>query len=160
MKLIPKLTRSGILADIEATRAYLASRGDVAADRLGCMGFCIGGHIAYLAATTGVMRATASFYGGGIATFSPGGGAPTVTHTGGMRGKILCFFGKDDQMIPMAQVDQIRGALIEHKIEHEVVVYEGAGHAFFCDKPERGTYRAEAATDAWERVKRVFAEAL
>jgi carboxymethylenebutenolidase len=160
MQLIPKLTRDGVLADLEATRAYLERRGDVKADRLGCMGFCIGGHVAYLAAESGLMRASASFYGGGIATFSPGGGAPTVSRTGDIKGKLLCFFGKDDAMIPMAQIDQIRSALTEHKIRHEVIVYEGAGHAFFCDKPERGAYRAEAAADAWERVKRLFAEEL
>src|SRR5581483_5926788 len=100
MELIPKLTADGFGADLKATLAFLRARKDVRGDRIGCMGFCIGGHLAYLAACTSDVRATASFYGGGIAAFSPGGGAPTVGRTGTIKGKILCLFGGADPMIP------------------------------------------------------------
>ena len=46
-------------------------------DKVGCIGFCFGGHVAYLAATLPDIHATASFYGAGIASFTPGGGAAT-----------------------------------------------------------------------------------
>jgi carboxymethylenebutenolidase len=39
-------------------------------------------------------------------------------------------------------------------IRHEVVVYPGVGHGFFCDV--RRDYDERAATDAWKKVKDLF----
>ena len=158
MELIPKLTAEGLTADINATIEYLRSRKEVDAQRLGAIGFCIGGHIAYFCAATQPIRATASFYGGGIATFGPGGSQPTVQRTGGIKGKIVCLFGKKDPMIPAEQVQTIRQALEQHRVRHEVIVYDDATHGFFCD--QRGSYNPQAAANAWERVKRFFKEEL
>jgi carboxymethylenebutenolidase len=158
MPLIQKLTMVGLRADLRATRAFLGARAGVRADRLGCIGFCIGGHAAFLAACELDLRATASFYGGGIAAFTPGGGPPSVTRAGELKGKVLCFFGAKDAAIPAAQVDTIKKALAEHKVRHEVVVYPECGHGFFCD--QRGSYHAGSAKDAWGRVTRLFAEEL
>jgi carboxymethylenebutenolidase len=160
MQLIPKLTAEGVAADVQGTLAFLRARSDVRGDRIGAIGFCIGGHLAYLTACTTDVRATASFYGGGVATFSPGGGAPTVTRTPGIKGRILCLFGKKDTMIPQAHVDAVRNALSSAGVAYEIVTYDNAGHAFFCDRPERGSYNQMAATDAWDRVKKLFAEEL
>jgi carboxymethylenebutenolidase len=159
MQLIPKLTTQGITADLEGAIALLRARKDVRGDRLGIMGFCIGGHVAYYAACTTDVRATASFYGGGIANFSPGGGEPTVTRTKDIKGKILCLFGGKDGMIAGAQVETIRGELEKHKIRHEIVVYPEAAHAFFRDVWP-ASYVKSAADDAWKRVKALFAEEL
>jgi carboxymethylenebutenolidase len=160
MEVIPKLTFDGITADIEATIAYLKTRPEANTQKLGAIGFCIGGHIAYLAAATQPIAATASFYGGGIATFGPGGQKKTVDRSGDIKGKILCLFGKDDPMISQDNVKTIEKALEDHKVRHEVVVYDGASHAFFCDVAERGSYREGPAKDAWERAKRLFKEEL
>jgi carboxymethylenebutenolidase len=160
MELIPHLSLEGITADLNATLGYLRGRKDVRGDRIGCMGFCIGGHVAYLAACTTDVKATASFYGGGIANYSPGGGPPTVTRTGGIKGRILCFFGNKDPMISPEQVQTIKSELEKHKIRHEVVVYDGASHAFFCDVPKRGAFNKPAHDDAWARTKKLFAEEL
>src|SRR4051812_32571579 len=62
MELIPKLTAQGIEADLAGTLAFLRARKDVRGDKIGCIGFCIGGHLAYLAAATTDVKATASFY--------------------------------------------------------------------------------------------------
>jgi len=43
-------------------------------------------------------------------------------------------------------------------VEHEIIVYPAADHGFFCD--QRATYHEASAKDAWERVKRLFAEEL
>jgi carboxymethylenebutenolidase len=160
MQVIPKLSAEGITADINATIAYLRTRKEANVDRLGAIGFCIGGHAAYFAAATQPVKATASFYGGGIASFGPGGTAPTVTRSKDIKGKIVCFFGADDPMIPQDQVKQIEKALADNKVRHEVVVYPNASHAFFCEIQERGSYREGPAKDAWERVKKLFAAEL
>lgn len=159
MEVIPKLTTEGVDKDIDACLAYLANKKEANTQKLGAMGFCIGGHVTYLAAATRPLAAAASFYGGGIASFGPGGGKKTIDRTGDIKGKILCVFGKDDPMIPEDQVAAIRKALEENKVRHEVVVYDNASHAFFRD-PDPRMYREHAAKDAWERTKRLFKEEL
>jgi carboxymethylenebutenolidase len=65
--LLNQLKSDEVVADAGAAIAYLRGREDVHGDRIGCMGFCIGGHLAYLTACETDVKATASFYGGGIA---------------------------------------------------------------------------------------------
>jgi carboxymethylenebutenolidase len=160
MELIPKLSSDGLSADINATINYLRTRKEADATRLGAIGFCIGGHVAYIAAETAPIKATASFYGGGIAAFSPGGGPATVARSKDIKGKIICFFGKKDSMIPADQVQKIRHALEEGHVRHEIYEYDGASHAFFCDVASRGSHVPAAAADAWEHVKKLFAAEL
>src|SRR6476646_10560163 len=62
---------SELLGDVQAAINYLKRLPNVAGDRIGCIGFCFGGHVAYLAATLPEIKATASFYGAGIATMTP-----------------------------------------------------------------------------------------
>jgi carboxymethylenebutenolidase len=159
MKLLGALRADEMIADAKAAIAWLRQRPDVRGDRTGAMGFCIGGHMTYLTACETDVRAAASFYGGGIAAPAGPGGAPsTIGRTGRIGGKILCLFGAKDSFIPNDQVEAIRAALAKHGTRHEVVVYPGADHGFFCD--QRGTYQKAAADDAWKRVKQLFREEL
>jgi carboxymethylenebutenolidase len=113
----------------------------------------------YLTACETDVAAAASFYGGGIAGPQGMGGKPsTIGRTAKIKGKILCLFGEKDGLIPPAQVDAIRDALAKAKVDHEVIVYPGADHGFFCDA--RATYQKEAADDAWQRVKALFRDRL
>jgi carboxymethylenebutenolidase len=143
-----------LLGDIRAAIAYLQTLPQVEQEAIGCIGFCFGGHVAYLAATIPEVRATASFYGAGITTWCPGGGAAVVSRTGQIGGTLYAFFGAEDSSIPLAQVDEIEAALAQHGIRHRVWRYPGAGHGFFCDR--RDSYNPEAAADAWEQVKALF----
>jgi len=159
MTWIPQLTTAGLEADLGAAVAHLGTRKDVRTDRLGAIGFCIGGHAAYIAAALLPLRATASFYGGGIARFAPGGGPPTVTLAPRIAGRIVCFFGAKDHGIGPDQIKIVEDALRAAKVRHEVVVYPDAGHAFFRDV-DPSAYEPRAAADAWARVKTLFAEEL
>lgn len=144
---------SELLSDIQATIAYLQTKANVKAGGLGTIGFCFGGHVVYLAATLPEIKATACFYGGGIATMTPGGGAPTVDRTPEIHGKLYAFFGTEDPLIPVEQIDQIAAALQQHQIDHQVFRYQ-AGHGFFCD--QRADYKPEAAADAWSHVMQLY----
>jgi carboxymethylenebutenolidase len=77
-----------LLNDIQAAIDHLKSLPQVKKDSFGCIGFCFGGHVAYLAATLSDIKATAAFYGAGITTRTPGGGAPTITRTKEIKGTI------------------------------------------------------------------------
>lgn len=150
---------SEVLADVSATIDALKARPDVGGRGVGIMGFCFGGHVTYLAACELPIAAAASFYGGGVAVGVPGNeGPPTVERTAKIKGRILCFFGEKDGYIPPEHVEKIRHELETHHIRHEIVVYPGVGHGFFCD--ERGDYSETAASDAWRRVQALFREEL
>jgi carboxymethylenebutenolidase len=154
MKLLMQLKADEMIADSKAALAALRARKDVRG-KIGCMGFCIGGHMTYLTACETDVAASASFYCGGIAGPQGPGGAPsTVSRTAKIKGRILCLFGEKDGLIPQAQVETIREALAKAKVKHDVVVYPGADHGFFCD--QRATYQKAAADDAWKRVKALF----
>ncbi|MBW4647921.1 MAG: dienelactone hydrolase family protein [Kastovskya adunca ATA6-11-RM4] len=149
---------SELLSDIQATINYLKSLPSVKKDRVGCIGFCFGGHVAYLAATLAEITATASFYGAGIATMTPGGGEPTIARTSDIAGTLYAFFGMEDASIPAAQVDAIEQELNKYNIDSQVFRYEGAAHGFFCD--QRDSYNKGAAAQAWEEVKQLFEQKL
>jgi len=159
MPLLGALRSDEMVSDANAAIAFLRARKDVRGERIGAMGFCIGGHMTYLTACETDVRAAASFYGGGIAApKGPGGQPSTIGRTGKIRGKILCLFGGKDAFIPADQVEAIRDALAKARTRHEVVVYPDADHGFFCD--QRASYQEKAAKDAWEKVKKLFREEL
>ncbi len=159
IKLYTQLKADEMIADARAAMSFLKRQNFAQGDKIGAMGFCVGGHMTYLTACEIEVKAAASFYGGGIAKEQAFGGAPsTVGRTNKITGKILCLFGEKDASIPLSEVEAIRAALQKHNIRHEVIVYPEADHGFFCD--QRATYNKAAAEDAWVRVKKLFAEEL
>jgi carboxymethylenebutenolidase len=157
--LMGQVTAAEALADVGAAIATLEARDDVAGKAIGAMGFCFGGHIAYLSACEFPIAATASFYGGGVAQGVPGNeGKSTVERSDQIKGRILCLFGEKDDYIPAADVEKIRTTLAGTDVGHELVVYPGVGHGFFCDI--RPDYDEKSAADAWSKVKALFASEL
>jgi len=150
-------TASQLLSDIQATINYLKTLPSVQQQGFCCIGFCFGGHVAYLAATLPGIKATASFYGAGIATDTPAWGTPTIDRTADIKGTLYAFFGTQDSSIPSEQVDQIAAELQKHSIPHQIFQYNAA-HGFFCD--HRGSYDATAAADSWIQVKQLFQQEL
>jgi carboxymethylenebutenolidase len=147
-----------LLSDTQAAIAYLKALSNTS-DRFGSIGFCFGGHVAYLTATLPELQAVASFYGAGIATLCPGEeNAATIDRTSEISGTIYAFFGNDDPLIPGEQVEQIEAALKEHEISHQVFRYDGATHGFFCNK--RDSYNREVAADAWEKTLQLYQSVL
>lgn len=146
-----------MIADARDAVAYLRGR-DETTEKIGAMGFCIGGHMTYLTACETDVAAAAVYYGGGIAApEGPGGGPGTLSRTGGIEGRIHCYFGSRDALIPPDQVEAIKASLEAHGVDHEVHIYD-ADHGFHCD--QRGTYHEASARDAWEKTRALFASSL
>jgi carboxymethylenebutenolidase len=143
-----------LISDIQATIDYLYSLPQVKKDGVGTIGFCFGGHVVYLVSTLEDIKVSASFYGAGITTGTPGGGEPTVTVTPQIKGTIYAFFGRLDASIPKNQVDEIETELTRYQVPHRVFCYENADHGFFCD--QRASYNANAAHSAWDHVLELF----
>ena len=159
MALLGALKAGEMISDVNAAIDWLESRTDVQSERIGAIGFCIGGHVTYLSACETSVCCAASFYGGGIAApAGPGGAQSTIGRTHKIKGRVLCLFGDRDGYIPPDQVEAIAAALKAAGVNHETVVYPGADHGFFCD--QRESYQLAAATDAWDRVKALFAAEL
>lgn len=133
-----------VLADLAAALAALQAQPGVARERIGVVGFCMGGRLAFLLACREpqAIRAAVCFYGGQI--------VPILEESRQLAAPTLLLFGEDDPNIPLPQVDRIQAELSYRSRAHEVKIYPGAGHGFFCD--ERDSYRPEAAGDAWRRT--------
>ena len=121
-----------MLKDTQAAIDELKKEGPVA-----IIGFCMGGSIAFLAATRlAGLSAAIAYYGGQIAKFADE--KPKVP--------MQMHFGEKDQGIPMTDVAMIKGK----RTESEVYTYPDAPHGFHCD--ERASYNEAAAKMAWPRA--------
>jgi carboxymethylenebutenolidase len=125
----------------------------VASDGVGTvavMGFCMGGSFTLKAAATGRFERAVAFYGmvrmpaqwAGANLRDPLEMAADACPT-------LAIFGEVDALIPPADVDALRNAWAG-RVDHKVVVYPGADHAFAHD-PDRPVHRPDDASDAWHR---------
>ncbi|MGY3694069.1 carboxymethylenebutenolidase [Bradyrhizobium sp. USDA 3240] len=112
---------------------------------VGIIGFCLGGSIAYAAATklTG-LSAAIGYYGGAIIRFADD--KPTVP--------TQLHFGEKDAGIPLSDVETIKSK----RPEVEVFIYPGAQHGFHCD--ERASYDKASADIAWPRSMEFFGKHL
>lgn len=153
------LTNDGIEVDVNAAMGCLRSLPQVDPARVGVIGFCMGGFVAFLAACRTDVAAAVSFYGGGIVRPRPAARmTPILGEADRISCPILCLFGAEDASIPAEDVQQIRERLRSLSKRNEVVTYPNAGHGFLCE--ERSSYSPVAAEDAWKKTLAWFAELL
>ncbi len=142
------LTVDALLDDIDATLSHLAGAG-FPAHRVGIVGFCAGGSIAFLAAARRDLGAAVTFYGGGIreGRFLP----PLLELAPELRAPWLGLYGDMDEGIPPEEVEDLRSVVNQQPVPTEVVRYPDADHGFHCDaRPAH--YDEGAARDAWTRT--------
>ncbi len=150
-KIMPQfagLSEAGVLNDIDAAIDYLEQAGFTPA-RIGVVGFCMGGTVAFLASVRRPLGAGVTFYGGGIAE-GRFGMASMLELAPELQAPWLGLYGDEDQGIPVEQVEALRPAAAAAKVDTQIVRYRGAGHGFHCDM--RSDYHEESATDAWKRT--------
>jgi carboxymethylenebutenolidase len=151
---------ASLLSDLEQAASWLAARLPDAATPLGCVGFCFGGHVAMLAATLPGIAATCDFYGAGVASGRPGGGAPTLEELPRIRGRLLCFCGDADPLIPEGDVQAIERAMasLPDPQRQRLIRVPGAGHGYLCEA--RSDYQPQAAAQGWRTMLAFFDEVL
>jgi len=124
-----KLSNEDVMLDLQAAIAEAGSAG-----KIGVVGFCWGGTMAYLAAARLKISAAVSYYGGGINKhLAEKPNCPILFH-----------FGEEDTHIPLTAVEQIKAALPGS----QVFLYP-AGHGFNC--ADRGSFNADCAKLALDR---------
>lgn len=130
-------------AMLRDTQAAIEAMKDIGP--VGIIGFCLGGSIAYAAATRlSGLRAAVGYYGGAVVRFADD--KPTVP--------TQLHFGEKDTGIPLSDVEIIKAK----RPEVEVLVYPGAQHGFGCD--ERASYDKPSSDLAWQRSLAFFGKNL
>lgn len=142
------------LDDLDAARRWLAALPGVDGERMGVIGFCLGGGFALLLAMTGKYQASAPFYG--IAPKQMPRSCPVVASYGGR------------DLVLTKDPDRLRANLERLDVPHDVKVYPEAGHSFHTQAPGRVTemigpytplrigYDEPSARDAHRRVVAFF----
>jgi len=145
--------------DRRAALDYLARHPKVAPGKLGAMGFCIGGHLAFRAALEPDVRATVCFYGTGIHNGKLGqdADAGSLARAGEIPGKLLLVFGSQDPHVPAEGRDIVDRKLRESGVDYSIQLYP-AEHAFMRDEGPR--YDPEATDQAFGDMIALFRKVL
>ena len=138
---VEALPAPGVLADVQAAVDHAAQAGKV-----GIVGYCWGGLLAWRAAAlVKGLSASAPYYGGGMTSADEAARRPLVP--------VMAHFGDQDQSIPNDTVAAFQ------KAQPGVTVHVySASHGFNCD--QRGAYNEAAATLARERTLAFFGQQL
>lgn len=157
MGLVGRLDWDLAVRDGLAARDALAGLPEVLEERVGLVGFCFGGGLAFNVAASAAQAqvpaaALVSFYGSAL----PG----LLDLAGHVECPSLHVFGSNDAYIPMDQVERIRAAVTADGTRRQVrfEVHEGAGHAF--DNPNPMFHHHAASGAAWAQAEEFLADVL
>lgn len=134
--------------DLLAASAYLRTLKNVKADKVGSVGWCMGGGYSLDLAINDPKLAAAAINYGHLATETD-----TLKK---INAPILGSFGGQDKGIPPESVNKFAEQLKSLGKNVEVKIYPDAGHAFENPNNKAG-YRADDAADAWNRMVQFFA---
>ena len=151
-QLMSGLPEDRAVRDLKGAHAYLQSRADVRKDRIGVIGWCMGGKYALeLATLEPGLKAVVAYYG------APPTDPAAIAR---IKAPILGNYGADDKGPSPEQVKAFEAAAKQAGKSVDAKFYAGAGHAFANpNNPWKG-YREDAAKDAWARTTAFFAKHL
>jgi carboxymethylenebutenolidase len=150
-QLMMGLPQERALRDLQGAYAHLASRPDVKKDRIGAIGWCMGGmYTLKLATEEPGLKAAVAYYGA----------PPDAAAIPRIKAAVMGNYGAEDKGPSPEQVKAFEAAMKKAGKTIDVKLYPGAGHAFANpNNPWKG-YRPEAAKDAWSRTTAFFAKYL
>jgi carboxymethylenebutenolidase len=141
--LIGSVQRYGI-ADLKASLTYLAAMAEVDSERIGAVGYCMGGSFAIAwACTDNRLKAIAPYYAAN----------PRPLEAVRRLCPVVGSYPEKDFTTNAGRA--LESALEQYQIAHDIKVYPGAGHSFFNDRAR--AYSKAAADDSWTRVLGFFA---
>ena len=143
-----RLAEAGSLDDARVLGDAAAAAEATRCERVGVIGFCMGGMYTLKAAGTGRFDRAVSFYGMARVPEQwrgPMQGEPLDALASPDRCPTLAIVGTADPWLPGPDVDALEATGVE------VVRYEGADHGFVHD-PDRPAHRPDDAADAWRRA--------
>jgi carboxymethylenebutenolidase len=146
---------------LDAAVDWLRAQRHVTGQRLGTVGFSLGGTLVLdLAAQRGDL-ATATFYGFPSGHLHGDSTDPLVV-SDHMRGPIIGFFGARDEVVPVAEVQQLEAALRQAGVEVTFTIYPDVGHHFVAgsqldpDQPTQFAADYSRACASWSAALAFF----
>ena len=137
--------------DLHAAVEFLKSQSTVKKDRIGSIGWCMGGGYSLNVAQQEPTLAAAVINYGHLAA------DPDSLKK--ISAAVLGIFGGQDRGIPVDDVKKFEQTLKQQDNKVEIVIYPDAGHAF--ENPNNKTgYRADDAADAWKHTTSFLASTL
>ena len=145
-----------VMSEVGGALDVLEAEG---ARRNAIIGFCMGGRAAFLAnAVHGDrLRASVSFYGGGIAPAEPKGRPPLLDRVPLLRAPQLLVYGAKDTAIAPDEHARLAQALTAADKRYTLAVFPDAPHAFATF--DRESYREAQARAAWRTTHAFLDEA-
>jgi carboxymethylenebutenolidase len=145
---ISELEQEGVISDMRSSVTWLEQQPYVQEGSIGGIGWCWGGGQAWRLATQEPrVGAVVSFYGPN----------PPLEDVPNIQAAVLGIYGEEDRRITDQQ-PELEEALAEVDKTYEMLIFEGANHAFFNDTGER--FDPEAAEEAWASTLGWFDEYL
>ncbi len=140
---------------IERVRQWLADRDDVDGERIGVIGFCMGGGFAVVAAARSPFAAAAVNYGR----------VPTDTRLLDGSCPVVANYGGNDPLIPKGTPQRLEAALTAQGVPVDVQVIPGVSHSFMNHEPAVAAvlgigFDGPAADTAWARIEQFFEQHL
>ncbi len=140
-----------IIGNLEAAVRYLEARPDTSG-KIGTVGWCYGGGVALsFALGSDTHDATAIFYG---RLLDDPEQMKQIHH------EIYGTFARNDQGIPVAQVESFVTALRGAGIANDVHIYDEVNHGFWLHVDRDPAVNTQPALDAWQRLKAYFQRTL
>ena len=137
--------------DLKAAFDYLASRKDVESNKIGSIGWCMGGSWSMQFAVAEPRLAACVVNYGALPT--------EASEIAKIHAPVLGNFGAEDRGIPVDAINAFANTMKADGKFIDVKIYDGAGHAFENPNNKAG-YRPKAAKDAWGRITVFFAKNL
>jgi carboxymethylenebutenolidase len=157
MALVHAATAAIVTSDTRAIMEYLASHGEVDAELVGTVGYCMGGSMALRAAATfsSNVKAAASFHGARLANDQP-----ESPHLLAKQFKARLYIGVAgiDRGFTTEEKDRLQKALEAGGVRFEIEVYDGAAHGFAVN--DMPVYNKEASERHWDRLLALFSAEL
>jgi carboxymethylenebutenolidase len=137
-------------ADARAILDLLLEEPTVISEKIGTLGFCIGGHLAFRTAFNPEVKATVCCYPTGVHSGKLGRGvADTIDRVNQIKGKLLTVFGTLDPHVPPEGREKILKVLEDTDVLHTCLTYE-ANHTFMRDDGYR--FDPVATDEAWREI--------
>lgn len=132
--------------DLKSAYEYLSSRKEVNQNKIGSIGWCMGGGYS--------LRAAVNLPGIKACNINYGALITDVSTLKKLNGPVLGIFGEKDQNLTPTKVKAFQDSLNQAGIKNKIIIYPGVGHAFM--NPNNSGHNEEITEQAWSEIFTFF----